>query len=169
MKNYSKIIVLSLVSILVLPSCRVRFVNAQTGRPLVGPQGSYGTQGGHMGPGGRSLKPYYPSQQPAGRVQTGTRKVQTGTKKVEIAYFEARLWGSEDEGLKKQATDYTARYFEKHRCSPSNEEVSKAIGHKCQVQIAVSRTVDIPPPPADGLLEELPSLPELPEDSQTLL
>lgn len=146
-----------LVSVLILPSCRVRFVDAATGRPF---------NQGHMGPGGRSLKPYYPGQQPAGRVQTGTKRVQTGTKKVEIAYFEARLWDSEDEGLKQQATDYAARYFEKHRQAPSNEEVSKAIGHKCQVRMVGSKTVDVSPLPADDSPEELP---ELPEDSQTLL
>lgn len=67
-------------------------------------------------------------------MQTGQKKVQTGTKKVEIAYFEARLWNSEDSSLKQQATNYAARYFEKHHKAPSNEEVSEAIGYRCQIR-----------------------------------
>lgn len=131
-------IVVALIIATVSSSC-VRFVPQGQGgvRPYTqNPQGfQEGLRQAQQGGGQqRSLKPYYPGQKPAGRVQVGTKQVQTGTKRVEIARFEARLWGSEDAALKQQATDYAARYFEKHRKPPSNEEVSGAIGHRCQVR-----------------------------------
>lgn len=112
-------------------SC-IRFVDAETGQPL-GQRGGGGQPQYQQG-GKTSLTPFYPGQKPSGRVQTGTKQVRTGTKKTEIARFEARLWGSDDAGMKHQAASWAARYFEKNRRIPSNEEVSRGVGFKCQVR-----------------------------------
>ncbi len=122
MKTFKKIVYVILC--ITMTSC-VRFV------PQGGPQ--QGQQKQHQS-GQRSFKPFYPGQKPDGRVQTGTKRVQTGTEKTETAYFEARLWSSNNPTLCKQASDYAARYFEKHHRSPSNEEVSTEVGFKCQVR-----------------------------------
>ncbi len=65
---------------------------------------------------------------------TGYTRHQTGVKKTEVAYFEARLWNSEDPVMKKQATDWAARYFERNHRVPSDEEVSSAVGFRCQIR-----------------------------------
>ena len=94
--------------------------------------GGYGQQQDYRRP---MAQQNYGRQQGQGeRRIVGYKKVQTGTGKREIAYFEARLWNSEDEGMKKQASNWAARYFEKHHKVPSNEEVSEGVGFKCQVQ-----------------------------------
>lgn len=142
MKNIQKIVLFLFVA-LSFQSCIPRYVD-RNGRPI-----------GQMNPGG-----------PNGQRIIGYNKVQSGVKKTEIARFEARLWNSEDPVLRQKACDYAARYFEKHRQTPSNEVVSRAIGHRCQVRMvgrgyreSVEPSSAVPAPPATPIEKQAPERP----------
>ena len=125
MKTIQKVsyIIVLFAAILLLPSCvRFRYVDAQ-GRPI-GQQG-YGQQGGQMGPGGRSLKPYYPGQRPDGRVQVGTKRVQTGTKKELRHHVQAVIWSTDDQSQKNEIAQYALDELEAGRGIPSDNELSE--------------------------------------------
>ncbi len=133
MKTFQKIALFLFIA-LSFQSCIPRYVNRRTGEPIYGGQ-SFGRQGGQMGPGGRSLKPYYPGQKPAGKMITGYEKVQTGTKETKTfkGSFTIQLWNSEDMKIKEAARAATEAYFLENGSFPTDDYVSAKIGHKCHL------------------------------------
>lgn len=131
MKNI-KFAIVALIIATFSSSCIIRRV--PMGQPGgIQPMQPFGTQ---QGQGQRSLKPFYPGQQPTGKMITGQKKVQTGTKKTSkfIGGFTVQLWNSEDMALKQQARVVTEKYFrENGHTFPSDEYVSEQIGHKCRL------------------------------------